>query len=62
MKENNTMDNSRRLFEQEKVGRAMIQLAIPAVLVSVITMVQELIHSIYIAQLNNTAMLSSTSL
>lgn len=56
------MDSSRHLFEEEKVGKAMIKLAIPAVLVQVITLVQEMIHSLYIAQLNNTAMLSSTSL
>ncbi len=56
------MDNSSYLFEKEDITKAMTKLALPAVLVSLIGLIHELIHSVFIAQLNNTAMLSSTSL
>ncbi|WP_373117448.1 MATE family efflux transporter [Holdemania massiliensis] len=50
------------VLEQEKIGTAMIRLAAPSVMVSVISLIYELINSFYIGQLNNTAMLASISL
>ena len=43
------------VLEQEKIGTAMIRLAAPSVMVSVISLIYELINSFYIGQLNNTA-------
>lgn len=54
--------NSVHLFEKEKIGVAMFKLASPSVLVSVITLVYQLINSFFIGRLNNTAMLASISL
>ena len=50
------------LLAHEKIGTAMIKLAVPAVMVSVISLIYELINSFFIGRLNNTAMLASISL
>ncbi|WP_278841728.1 MATE family efflux transporter [Holdemania filiformis] len=50
------------LLAHEKIGAAMIKLAVPAVMVSVISLIYELINSFFIGRLNNTAMLASISL
>ena len=49
------------IFEDDHISRILIRLAAPSVMVSLITIIYEMIHQVYIAQLNDTAMLASTS-
>ncbi|MBQ6559262.1 MAG: polysaccharide biosynthesis C-terminal domain-containing protein [Erysipelotrichaceae bacterium] len=49
------------IFEDDNISRALIRLAIPSVTISLITIIYEMIHQVFIAQLNDTAMLASTS-
>lgn len=56
------MQTNTFLLEKEKIGTAMIQLAVPSVMVSIISLVYEMINSFFIGRLNSTAMLASISL
>ena len=47
------------LLAHEKIGTAMIKLAVPAVMVSVITLIYDLINSFFIGRQNNKAMQAS---
>jgi Na+-driven multidrug efflux pump len=49
------------LFEDDNLSRILIRLSIPSVMVSLITIIYDMIHQVYIGRLNDTAMLASTS-
>ncbi len=49
------------IFEDDNISRILIRLSVPSVMVSLITIIYDMIHQFYIGRLNDTAMLASTS-
>ncbi|MDD2591796.1 MAG: MATE family efflux transporter [Erysipelotrichaceae bacterium] len=49
------------LYAEEKIGKAIFLLAIPSILSSLINLIYNLINSIFIKMLNNTAMVAATT-
>lgn len=49
------------LYAEEKIGKAIFLLAIPSILSSLITLIYNLINSIFIKMLDNTAMIAATT-
>lgn len=51
--------HSNYLFEKEKISKAMIHLALPSILVSVVDLVYSTINAYFVGQLNNAAMIAA---
>ena len=49
------------LYAEEKIGKAIFLLAIPSILSSLISLIYNLVNSIFIKMLNNTAMVAATT-
>ena len=53
--------DSTYLFEKEKIGKAMIALAVPSILVSVVDLIYSTINQYFVGQLKNSAMIAAMS-
>ena len=49
------------LFEKESISKAMIALAVPAILVSVVELIYSMVNQYFVAQLKNSAMIAAMS-
>ena len=47
------------LFEKEKISKAMMSLALPSILVSIVDLIYSTINAYFVGQLNNTAMIAA---
>ena len=47
------------LFEKEKISKAMITLARPSILVSIVDLIYSTVNAYFVGRLNNSAMLAS---
>ena len=47
------------LFEKEKISKAMISLALPSILVSIVDLIYSTVNAYFVGRLNNSAMLAS---
>ncbi len=55
------MDDNYQVFNSENVGRTMIKLAIPSIMMAMVDLICNVVNQIFIAQLGSTAMVSSIS-
>ena len=49
------------VFEKEKISRAMVQLAVPSILVSIVDLIYSMINQYFVGMLKNSAMIAAIS-
>lgn len=53
--------DSTYVFEKEKISRAMVQLAVPSILVSIVDLIYSMINQYFVGMLKNSAMIAAIS-
>ena len=54
--------NSIYLLGEEKIGKAILMLSVPGILSAMVSMIYNIVDTIYLGKFNNTAMIAATTI